>query len=63
MRPRGRLIIPAGQTLRLAPEGLHVMLADLNRPLAVGQEVPLRIRLADGASVQVAAVVRPLGVE
>jgi copper(I)-binding protein len=30
------------------------------KPLAVGESVPLVLRLADGSSVRVAATVRPL---
>ena len=34
MRPHERLRIAAGETVRLAPGGLHIMLQMLNRTLA-----------------------------
>jgi copper(I)-binding protein len=61
MRPRERLRIGAGETLRLAPGGLHVMLHGLTRPLTAGEEVPLVLLLEGGASVAVTARVRALG--
>jgi len=60
MRPHERLVVPPGQTVKLEPGGMHVMLHGITRPTAVGQSVPLVLLLADGTKVQVAAVVRPL---
>ena len=60
MRPHPQLIIPAGQTIRFAPGGLHVMLHELKQPVHPGQSVPLIFQLADGGTLQVAAIVRPL---
>ncbi len=60
MRARDAVPVPAGATVRFAPEGLHVMLHDLHRPLNVGEEVPLVLVLSDGSSVSVSARVRPL---
>lgn len=60
MRPHEQLVIPAGQTVKLEPGGLHVMLHGIARPAAVGQSVPLVLLLSDGNKVQVAATVRPL---
>lgn len=60
MRAHEQLVIPAGQTIRLEPGGLHVMLQGLARPLSVGQSVPLVLVLADGGTLQVTASVRPL---
>jgi copper(I)-binding protein len=60
MRPHEQLEVPPGQTVKLAPGGLHVMLHGVTRPPAVGQSVPLVLLLADGSKIQVAAVVRPL---
>ncbi|HEV3180177.1 MAG TPA: copper chaperone PCu(A)C [Steroidobacteraceae bacterium] len=61
MRPRQRLRVGAGETLRLAPGGLHVMLQGLTRPLTPGEEVPLLLLLEGGASLAVTAHVRALG--
>jgi periplasmic copper chaperone A len=60
MRPHEQLVVPAGQTVKLEPGGLHVMLHGITRPAAVGESVPLVLLLVDGNKVQVAAIVRPL---
>jgi periplasmic copper chaperone A len=60
MRPHEQLLVPPGQTVKLEPGGLHVMLHGVTQLTAVGQSVPLTLLLADGNKVQVAAVVRPL---
>jgi len=61
MRPRQPLRIAGGATVRLAPGGLHIMLHGLTRPLNPGDEVPLVLTLAGGATVAVTAHVRALG--
>jgi periplasmic copper chaperone A len=61
MRAREPLRIAPGATVRFAPGGLHIMLHTLRRPLAVGDEVPLTLRLEGGDSVTVTAGVRALG--
>lgn len=63
MRPHEQLTIAPGSVVKLEPGGLHVMLHDLKQPLAVGQSVPLIVKLAGGSTLQVAAVVRPLSAE
>lgn len=63
MRPHEQLVLAPGATVKLEPGGLHVMLHDLQQPLTVGQQVPLVIVLAGGGTLQVTAVVRPLGAE
>jgi copper(I)-binding protein len=63
MRPHEQLAIAPGQTVKLEPGGLHVMLHGLTRPLAVGERVPLILTLAGGGSLQVTAAVRPLNAE
>ena len=60
MRPRAQLSVGPGQTVRLAPGGLHVMLHGLAHALRPGDEVPLVLLLADGATLSVSAHVRPL---
>jgi len=61
MRMVDRLTIPPGQSVTLAPGGLHVMLDQLTSPLAVGQRVPLTLHFAGGKDLHVEAKVRPLG--
>lgn len=41
MRALPRIELPAGQTVKLAPGGLHVMLIGIKRPLKPGDKVPL----------------------
>jgi periplasmic copper chaperone A len=61
MEPREPLSVRAGETLRFAPGGLHIMLHGLTHPLAPGEEVPLVLLLKGDASIAVTARVRPLG--
>ena len=61
MRAHEPLRIAAGETVRFAPEGLHIMLHLLKRPLAAGDEVPLVLLLKGGGSLTVMARVRALG--
>lgn len=61
MRPRERIVIEAGETLRMAPGGLHVMLEGLERELRAGERIPVTLRFASGKTVAVIATVRPLG--
>jgi len=63
MRPHEQLVIPAGQTVKLEPGGLHVMLHGLTRSLAVGESVPLVLLLEGGGTVQATAQVRPLNAQ
>jgi periplasmic copper chaperone A len=60
MRPHERLRVGAGETVRLAPGGLHIMLHGLTRALSPGEEVPLVLLLEGGDSLAVTARVRPL---
>ena len=63
MRAREELVVAPGQTVRLAPEGLHVMLHELSQGLKPGDEVPLVLLLKGGATLAVTARVRPLAAE
>ena len=45
MRQVGRIELPAGRPVRLAPGGLHIMLIDLKQPLKPGDRVPLTLTL------------------
>lgn len=58
MRPVGRIELPAGKPVKLAPGGLHVMLVDLKQPLKAGDKVPLTLTVqrADYASRSVFTV-------
>ena len=43
MRPVGRIELPAGKAVKLAPGGLHIMLMELKQPLKPGDRVPLTL--------------------
>ena len=61
MRPHEPLALAPGQTVRLAPDGVHIMLTMLAHPLTVGERVPLTLQLQGGGVLEVSALVRPLG--
>lgn len=63
MRPHEHVGLAAGETLRLTPGGLHIMLQGLTAPLSPGEEVPIELLLEGGGSVAVTARVRALGLE
>jgi copper(I)-binding protein len=60
MRMKDTVKIPAGKSVTFAPEGLHVMLTGLTKPLEVGEPVPVTLELDHGGSVDFMARVRPL---
>ncbi len=45
MRPVPYIRLPKGQTIRLAPGGLHIMLIDLKKPLKTGDKVALTLKI------------------
>ena len=55
------IVIPAGQSVTLAPDGYHVMLVTLAAPLKVGATVPLTLTFAHAGSVEVNLPVLPIG--
>jgi hypothetical protein len=65
MRALPRVELPAGQTVKLAPGGMHVMLVDLKQPLKAGDKVPLTLSVqASGMSLttlKIEAEVRAVG--
>ncbi len=57
MRQLESLELPAKQTVKFEPGGLHIMLLALKRPLKLGDKIPLRLTLqrADGSTTVVEA--------
>jgi copper(I)-binding protein len=53
--------LPAGNTVKLAPGGLHVMLMELDHPLVAGQQVPLRLRFAKAGDLAIDANIAAVG--
>lgn len=58
MRPVGRIELPGGKVVKLAPGGLHLMLTNLRKPLKPGDKVPLTltVQAPDAASRSVFTV-------
>ncbi len=61
MRPVRDIALPAGQTVRLRPGGLHVMLIGLAEPLRAGTEMPLTLRFARAGEVTVQLEIQAAG--
>ena len=57
MRPVAGLDIPAGSRVALGSGGYHVMLIDLERPLAAGDTVVLTLTFAKAGSIEISAPV------
>jgi periplasmic copper chaperone A len=53
--------LPAGKTVTLAPSGMHLMLTELDHPLAAGGTVPLRLRFAKAGDVAIDATIGTVG--
>ena len=51
------LVIPAGQSVTLAPGGLHIMFMDLKEPLVEGSMVPVTLTFAAGGTIEIQLVV------
>ena len=47
------LSLPAGETVRLTPGGLHLMLVDVVAPLAAGASVTLSLRFAAAGTLEI----------
>lgn len=50
--------IPAGEAAELAPGGNHLMLMELKEAIKPGAEITVRLKLADGSSVEFQATAR-----
>lgn len=58
MRQVDAIDVPAGETVELAPGGLHLMIMDLERGLEPGMSVPLTLEFDDGSRLEMEAPVR-----
>ena len=58
MTPVSQISIPAQGKTALQPNGLHIMLFGLKSKLKEGDKVSVTLKLSDGGSVPVTAVVR-----
>jgi len=57
----GEMGVPAGQTVTLAPNGPHIMLVGLKKPLELAQTFPLTLTFEKAGSVTVEVTVEPAG--
>ena len=62
MRPlKEGLPIPAGQSVKLAPGGYHIMLMELKGPLKKGDKVPVTLNFEKAGAVNVTLDVQDIG--
>jgi hypothetical protein len=61
MRPISSIDIPAGQSVSLAPGGMHIMLMGLKQPLKAGQSFPLSLTFAKAGTRTVNVAVEKVG--
>ena len=60
MRPVVAVDIPAGATVSMGSSGYHVMLIDLERPLAVGESISMTLTFEKAGRIDVSAPVEPM---
>jgi copper(I)-binding protein len=58
MRPVEALAIPAGQSITLAPGGMHLMFYGVAEPFAEGQEIPVHLTFENAGAIDVTLPVR-----
>lgn len=63
MRRVEKIDLPAGETVRLQPGGLHVMLIGLERQLAEGENVDITLVFEDGSRSTLTAPVKKVEVK
>ena len=61
MREIVALGVQPGETVTLAPNGIHLMLTELRAPLVAGQTIPLTLRFEHAGEVQTHVTVATLG--
>ncbi|AWU96623.1 copper chaperone PCu(A)C [Azospirillum ramasamyi] len=61
MREVPYIAIAPGETMKLAPGGLHVMLLGLKKPLVKGEQVPLTLRFEKAGTVDVELSIEAAG--
>ncbi len=61
MRPIAGIDIPAGQSVSLAPGGMHIMLMGLKQPLKAGQSFPLTLTFEKAGARTVNVAVEKVG--
>lgn len=59
----GGLVVPAGGSVKLKMGGYHVMLMDLEGPLAPGTDVPITLEFSNGETVDIVAPAREIAMD
>jgi len=54
----GGLAVPAGETVALAPGGLHLMFMGVTQPFVEGESIPVTLTFANAGDIQVSLPVR-----
>lgn len=57
----GGLAIPAGETITLAPGGLHLMFLDVTAPFVEGEETPVTLTFENAGAFEITLPVRAGG--
>lgn len=60
MRPLAAVGIPAGATVAMGSAGYHVMLIELERPLAAGDSIPMTLTFEKAGRIDVSVSVEPM---
>jgi len=60
MRKLDSLPLPAGETVKVAPGGLHIMLIGLTGPLKPGDTFPMRLTFEKAGTIEVSVAVERL---
>lgn len=58
MRPTDGVDVPAHKSVALAPQGTHIMLMNLPRPLVAGERLPLTLQFEQAGKIDVMVEVR-----
>jgi len=61
MRPTEGVDVPAHKSVALAPQGTHIMLMDLPRPLVAGERFPLTLQFEQAGKIGISVEVRAPG--
>jgi copper(I)-binding protein len=61
MRKLDALALPAGQTVKVAPGGIHIMLIGLKAPLTKGETFPMRLVFEKAGAIDVSVSVETPG--
>lgn len=59
MRPvKDGILVPAGGSVTLAEDGLHLMFMNIDKPFVIGETVPVKLTFEKSGEVEIAVTVR-----